>query len=362
MKPKVCFLTAIASKYKMELWGLISEEVDLTIVLKDVASTHRHESFYDYHAGSANIVYLKEDYKGVLEECAKTHDILVDSVYTTKEGRYAVGIFKKYHKKTVLIADGGLPIKRNFLMEKIISYFMNRHDYFFSSGSITDQYFTYYGVPQEKIYHYQQSSLKKSDMVHNKQLHEAKLELRKKYQIPEDEFIFLSIGRPVPRKGFDILVKAFHQSGCEDKSKLYIISESVEENVQALIDKYHIPNIKFISLLSDEELKEHYALADVFILPTRYDIWGLVINEAMSFGLPVITSDKCVAGMHFKALNDSVIVVENENVEAYAEAMKNLFENASLRKEKESLSFEIIQTNTVENGAKDLINHLKEIV
>ena len=120
--------------------------------------------------------------------------------------------------------------------------------------------------------------------------------------------------------------------------------------------------LKSLDKVSDEELKEHYALADVFILPTRYDIWGLVINEAMSFGLPVITSDKCVAGMHFKALNDSVIVVENENVEAYAEAMKNLYENASLRKEKESLSFEIIQTNTVENGAKDLINHLKEIV
>ena len=36
--------------------------------------------------------------------------------------------------------------------------------------------------------------------------------------------------------------------------------------------------------------------SDLFVLPTREDIWGLVINEAMSFGLPIITTRKCIAG------------------------------------------------------------------
>ena len=49
--------------------------------------------------------------------------------------------------------------------------------------------------------------------------------------------------------------------------------------------------------MSKDELTKFYRAADLFILPTREDIWGLVINEAMANGLPIITTDKCIAGL-----------------------------------------------------------------
>ena len=54
--------------------------------------------------------------------------------------------------------------------------------------------------------------------------------------------------------------------------------------------------------------------ADVFVLPTREDIWGLVINEAMAYGLPVITTDKCNAGLELiqNGINGFVIKKDSE--------------------------------------------------
>ena len=46
-----------------------------------------------------------------------------------------------------------------------------------------------------------------------------------------------------------------------------------------------------------DQLKEYFLISDLFILPTKEDIWGLVMNEAMGYGLPVITTDKCIAGV-----------------------------------------------------------------
>ncbi|MBR2825204.1 MAG: glycosyltransferase family 4 protein, partial [Solobacterium sp.] len=301
-----------------------------------------------------------DDYKQVLNQYAQSHDILIDSIYSTKEGVYATWAFHKNHKKTVLIADGGLAKKRNPIMNQIISFFMKRHDYFFSSSNVTDRYFKHYGVDPNKILHYELSSFTKEDIENNRKLSERKVELRKELGL-DDSFMWISVGRPIPRKGFDILVKAFHKSTHENEMCCYIVGGEAEENVNALINQYQIPNIHFIETLSKDDLAKYYAASDAFILPTRYDIWGLVINEAMSFGLPVITSDQCVAGMHFHEKNQSVFIVENENVDAYAEAMKRIYEDAEYRDRLSQLSLDIIQDNTIQNGAKDIVCDIKDI-
>lgn len=59
--------------------------------------------------------------------------------------------------------------------------------------------------------------------------------------------------------------------------------------------------------------------ADIFVHPTREDIWGLVVNEAMAKGLPVITTDRCVAGLEL-IKNESVgriVPVENIDLDKF---------------------------------------------
>ena len=62
-----------------------------------------------------------------------------------------------------------------------------------------------------------------------------------------------------------------------------------------LLDKIAV--FHFIDFLQTSELKQYYKLSDIFVLPTKYDVWGLVVNEAMSQGLPVISTSACVAAI-----------------------------------------------------------------
>ena len=56
-------------------------------------------------------------------------------------------------------------------------------------------------------------------------------------------------------------------------------------------------NVHWVGFTKKEILHYYYRAADCFVFPTREDIWGLVINEAMSYGLPIISSDRCVAAL-----------------------------------------------------------------
>ena len=64
----------------------------------------------------------------------------------------------------------------------------------------------------------------------------------------------------------------------------------LEEELKHQAKTSGIKNIIFRDFLSYEKLLPYYLASDVFILPTREDVWGLVVNEAMSCGLPVICS------------------------------------------------------------------------
>ena len=88
----------------------------------------------------------------------------------------------------------------------------------------------------------------------------------------------------------------------------------------------------------------------MFVLPTREDIWGLVINEAMANGLPVITTDKCNAGLAMVSDKNGAIVPV-DSIDSLASSLKHILsdDNKRLQMGKESLN--VIRNYTIENMA-----------
>ncbi len=131
-----------------------------------------------------------------------------------------------------------------------------------------------------------------------------------------------------------------------------------ERAVLELRKKLALKNVHFIGFQDKDTLQKYYRAADVFVFPTREDIWGLVINEAMANGLPVITTNKCVAGMELIRGNGRIISAES--VEEIREAMKDYEKMEKRRLKNESVkSLEIIKNYSIENMAKEYINVFK---
>lgn len=106
-----------------------------------------------------------------------------------------------------------------------------------------------------------------------------------------------------------------------------------------------------------DRLKKYYMAADLFVLPTREDIWGLVVNEAMACGLGVITTNRCNAGLELIRNRENGYLVAVEDVHALREAMLEALENT------EALglcALETIRPYTVETMAADHMTHIRE--
>ena len=158
----------------------------------------------------------------------------------------------------------------------------------------------------------------------------------------------LSIGQFIPRKGFDILMRA--AAGLEKDIGFYIVGGEPTEEYRKLREELGLENVHFVGFRKKDALARYYRAADLFVLPTREDIWGLVINEAMAYGLPVITTDRCVAGLELveEGVNGSIVPVEDDA--ALAGKMKEIL-SSDLEK-MGTASLEKIRAYTIENMAK----------
>ncbi len=354
----VVWLTKSAAKYKMDLLNEIGQKVNLTVLFVEHTNKNRAQGFYSDLNGSYKLVKLN-NYSDV-DQYIKSADVFVDSYYASRWGYHCVSVAKRNHVKTIIQADGGIAVKRNKIIEKGISYFMNRHDYVLSSSEITDDYFNYYLKKPKKTYHYHISSLKESDIQKDKAYFENKEKYKKELNL--EGFVFISVGQMIPRKGFDILLKAYAKSNLNDLTQLLIIGGSPTKELCDLKESLQLTNVKFIEAIPKEKLNEYYAASDAFVFSTREDIWGLVVNEALSFGLPLISSDNAVAAKHFKQYEDVGILVENENIDEFSNAMQEIYHNRGLREKESKNALEKIKDYTIEQSAKDIVLALTDVI
>lgn len=132
------------------------------------------------------------------------------------------------------------------------------------------------------------------------------------------EELQLEVGRPVilfasklqPRKHADHLLEAYARlcagSGAAGSAPYLLVVGDGEERgrLEARTGELGLEGVRFLGFRNQSELPGFFALADVFVLPSRHEPWGLIVNEAMAAGCAVVVSDE--VGSHADLITDGV--------------------------------------------------------
>ena len=160
---------------------------------------------------------------------------------------------------------------------------------------------------------------------------EASVFLPKLAKKPDEPFIFLSVGRLVPIKNFEMQFRAFvNFSRNNKKAELWIVGEGPEKNklVTLAKDLGIAGQVRFFGW--SDNISEFYAQADAFLLTSLAEGWPLVIAEAAAVSLPIIMTDVGSAGEFIKNGENGIVLPVND-VSALGEAMEKIIENTNLR-------------------------------
>ncbi|WP_269915186.1 glycosyltransferase family 4 protein [Acinetobacter sp. HY1485] len=131
----------------------------------------------------------------------------------------------------------------------------------------------------------------------------------------------LSVGRLRHEKGFDLLIQAWQQVVKQYPNWQLKIIGSGEQADQLKQSTTVVDNIQFIPNTADLTLS--YQQASIYCLPSRFEGFGMVLVEAMSFGLPIVAFD-CKIGPKEILKNTLNTLVEAENTQALADALCNM--------------------------------------
>lgn len=116
--------------------------------------------------------------------------------------------------------------------------------------------------------------------------------LRAELGLASTRSVFLFSGKLIERKGVDMLLRALAAPELANTTTLIVGSGPDDAALRAHASR--LPpdrTVTFCGFVNQSQLFRYFGAADVFVLPSRYETWGLVVNEALEFGLPVVVSD-----------------------------------------------------------------------
>lgn len=366
---KILYLTNLPVPYRMKFFNELGKLCNLTVLVERMTAENRdskwlesveHSQFKMVKLKSAKIGKESSMSFEVLRYLRQDYDHIVIGGYSTVTAMIAILYLRMRGRSFILNADGGFPnLQENKLSRMVKSFFISSADTWITTSADAKEYFTYYGAKEDRIFIYPFTSIMRDRLQMVSQT--EKQVCKEKLCSAPDEPMLLTVGQIIHRKGLDILLDAM--SRLQGNYSLYIVGGKPTEELTQLIEEKQLQNVAFIDFLDETALAEYYKAADVFVFPTRFDVWGLVVNEAMSYSLPVISSDAAGASREMIRSWDNGILFPSEDAQAMADNIELLFADRERLAQIAQNSYQTARAYTIEEMAKihyEIFEQIKE--
>lgn len=249
-----------------------------------------------------------------------------------------------------------LPVWKKMCKRMIYPSLFKLPAHFFPGGSRQAAYFQHYGVPKAHITIAQMTVDVLGIQRQTKIIRPAERNaLRTQYAASHpNNIVFLFVGRLLDWKGLRELIPAFSQLQSKD-AVLWIVGEGPLKNE---IENAAKPktNIHYLGRLDGKTLVACYHAADIIVVPSYHDPWGLVVNEAMAVGRPVIATANVGASEDLIQEGVTGLLATAKSVSSLRQKMQQCLDHPRLIAKMGSAAHALISSWTLEAEALRILS------
>lgn len=362
---KVLFITNIPAPYRMNFFEGLGNHIELTVLYEARKARSIKFSYEGISVSTYKEIYLSDGY--IKENTPNTkiiafllknkYDLIFLTNYRYFTEMLAYILIKFLKTPYCVEIDGGRIRKEIRITYEFKRWLLNGAKAYFSPAKSADEFFIHYGVNPSKLIRYPFTSITKDYILTPDEL-SKKIESRK-----DKPIVFLFVGRLVKEKGVDLLIHAYNELCVTTKvnTKLIIVG-----NGPNLVFKEYLNQIKnfsteFRDFVSSKDLIKIYDESDIFVFPSLYDPWGLVINEAMARGLSIITSDGVNSSLELISNFKNGLFFSTSDRLSLLSCMTELISDREIRVSQSYNNINKISEHTIENMIDTHISFIKKL-
>jgi glycosyltransferase involved in cell wall biosynthesis len=228
-------------------------------------------------------------------------------------------------------------------------------------GKASKEFYKYYGVPEDRLFSTPYSVDNEFFITENKRLQKRKHKIKEELCIPPDIPVVLYISKLIKRKRPFDLIFAFNK--IKERAVLVFVGDGeLKHSMEDYVNKNKIKNVFFLGFKNQKELPMYYSIGDIFVLPSSYESWGLVINEAMCFELPIITTNKVACAQDLVYHGENGFVYSVGDIESLSYYVKKLLIDEEMRKNMGKNSLKIISYWNYDKCVEGILQALRYCV
>ena len=288
---KVLYLTSIEVPYRVRFFNELAKQCDLTVLYEKRSVESRNEIWARSAEKAHKKKFLRREgtiFTGVLKELRREYDAIIVGCYNSPVQMIAQLYMRLCKIPYIVNLDGETFLTGKGIKTRLKKFFLSGADKYLVAGEKAAKAIEEIAGDKNVIPYYF-SSLTEEELMTKRNVAE---------QCKRNKTI-LVVAQYLEVKGLDVII----ETAWKDSSFSYKLIGMGNKTEQFLLDyDGKIPgNVEIIPFLQKAELEKEYQTCGMLVLPSRQECWGLVINEAAAFGMPIVSTWGSGAAVEFLA-------------------------------------------------------------
>lgn len=339
---RILYISNIEVPYRTEFFNQLSKKVKLTVIYERKKSSNRNSEWSSSVECNFEKKYLSGvkignefgfSFKILKYIFSKQNDEIIFGCYNSPIQMLSILLLNIIKRPFSINIDGDYDIEGNSIKKRLKRFILKTANKFYVAGQ--NNAFIYKKYFYSQIIPYNFSSLTMNEVNKNSL-----------YRNNGEGNYIIVIGQYFDYKGLDIAVQVAKMD--KDSKYKFIGMGTKSDEFREYVDSLNIENIEIIPFLKKEDLYKEYEKSKFLLLPSKKECWGLVINEAASFGCPIVSTFGCGAAKEILSNEYKIFLAESNNAKDLYDKVKFLENYEFIEKYKDYL-INVSSKYTIEN-------------